>query len=101
MPGRCHLPSAETAPPPDQSYQRAHDHLQESSNVTPARLKEIIQELPALREQLRPLLSTDFIRTQAGVENWLNTQPKLYRAIRAATAEWLMACGSTDEAMVV
>ncbi|KAF5681708.1 sulfate adenylyltransferase subunit 2 [Fusarium circinatum] len=85
---------------PDQSYQRTHDHLQESANVMPARLKEIGQELPALREQLRPLLSTDFIRTQAGVEIWLSTQPKLYRAIRAATAEWLMACVSTDEAMV-
>ncbi|KAF5963380.1 hypothetical protein FBULB1_13424 [Fusarium bulbicola] len=86
---------------PDQSYQRAHDHVEESANVMPDRLKEIGQELPGLREQLRPLLSTDFIRTKASVQNWLNTQPKPYRAIRAATAEWLMACDSTDEAMVI
>jgi hypothetical protein len=46
-------------------------------------------------------MSGDFCRTKAGVENWLNSQLKPFRAIRTATAEWLVLCNSDDEAMVL
>ncbi|SCO55366.1 uncharacterized protein FFMR_12522 [Fusarium fujikuroi] len=85
----------------DEAYLHSYGHFRDAANIMPARLNEIGRQLPALREQLRPLLSADFARTRAGIEQWLNNKPRPYREIRAATAEWLMTCRSEDEANVI
>ncbi|KAI7760865.1 hypothetical protein LZL87_008077 [Fusarium oxysporum] len=85
---------------PKGPYLRATTNVKEDAYNMPTRLREIGQEFPTMHEQLGPLLSDDFEKTRAGIENWLNHHLNPLRGLRAATADWLKICKSEDTAEV-